>query len=262
MKNIRGIFRFFLFIILILFYITRYMIGSFFRGRDLKRGLRERHKFAKAITRAIGVELEVKGQPSDQPALYVGNHRAYYDPGAVSINLIYSVVVAKAEIRNWPLIGYATDFIGIIFVDRANPDSRQATRMAMANALKEGFSVLIYPEGTTGDRPTVLDFLPGTFATAVKMKTPIIPIAIEYKDPEDAWISVSESFVAHYIKCFNKKKTYVKVRYGTPLFHEDVPTFKQMAEDWINENLREMQAEFGGVAWPSTVDERAKVTGR
>jgi len=228
----------------------------------LKRGLRSRHEFAKIIKRIIGVELEVQGQPIDKPAIYISNHRSYYDPGAVSLALIYSVVVGKIEIRSWPLIGYATDFIGIVFVDRDDSDSRRATRVAMAKALEEGLSVLIYPEGTTGDRPTALDFLPGTFATAIKMNVPIVPIAIEYKHTEDAWISTTESFPSHYIKCFSKQKTPVKMRYGSPIFHEDVMTFKQMAQDWVNKNLLEMQEEFGGVDWPSTVDKRIKATGR
>lgn len=238
------------------------MVISFFKGRDLKRGLRNRQQFGKILSRFIGVELEVKGKPIDQSAIYISNHRSYYDPGAVALDLVYSVIVGKIEIRSWPLIGYATDFIGIIFVDRDNADSRKATRVAMANALKDGLSVLIYPEGTIGDRPTALDFLPGTFATAIKMNVPIVPIAIEYKHPEDAWISVTESFPAHYIKCFSKRKTPVKMRYGDPIFHEDVMTFRQMAQDWVNQNLAEMQEEFGGVDWKSTVNERIKATGR
>jgi len=238
------------------------MLGSLFKGRDLKRGLRLRQKFGIVISKVIGVELEVVGQPIEEPAIYVSNHRSYYDPGAVSMDLVYGVIIAKAEIRDWPLIGYATDLIGIVFVDRDDPDSRKATRVTMAKSLEEGLSVLIYPEGTTGDRPTSLDFLPGTFATAVKMNTPIVPIAIEFKYPEDAWISSNESFYSHYVKCFSKRKTPVKLRYGKPIFHKDVMTFKQMAQDWVDENLLEMQEEFGGVAWPSTVDERIKRTGR
>lgn len=238
------------------------MLGSLFSGRDLKRGLRLRNKFAKFFEKMAGIDIDIVGQPIDEPAIYVSNHRSYYDPGATSIDLVYGVIVAKAEIRDWPLIGFATDLIGIVFVDRDDPDSRRATRVTMAKALKNGLSVLIYPEGTTGDRPTSLDFLPGTFATAVKMNTPIVPIAIEFKNPKDAWISSYESFYSHYVKCFSKWKTPVKLRYGTPIFHEDVLTFRQMAQDWIDKNLLEMQAEFGGVAWPSTVNERIERTGR
>ncbi|MEM1325244.1 MAG: lysophospholipid acyltransferase family protein [Bacteroidota bacterium] len=257
-KNLRGYFRFFLFIVLVLFYLTRYLIGALFKGRDLKRGLNYRLKFAHAIRKVIGVDIEVKGSPPDHPALYVGNHRTYYDPGGVSLDVPMSVVVAKAEIRDWPLIGYATDFIGIIFVDRNNPDSRKATRVAMADALERGFSVLIYPEGTTGDRPTTLPFSPGTFAMAVKMGVPIVPIAMEYKHPADAWISRTQSFASHYIQTYSKKRTPVKIRYGEPMFDENVETFMAKVKAWIDENLLEIQAEFGGVAWESKVDDILK----
>lgn len=262
MSKVLGYIRLLLFFVLILLFLGRYMLGSIFSGRDLKRGLRLRQKFAKVIAKVIGIEMEVVGQPIEEPAIYISNHRSYYDPGGVSLDLVYGVIVAKAEIRDWPLIGYATDLIGIVFVDRDDPDSRRATRVTMAKALEDGLSVLIYPEGTTGDRPTSLDFLPGTFATAVKMNAPIVPIAIEFKHPEDAWISAYESFYSHYVKCFSKWKTPVKLRYGTPIFYEDVLTFKQKAQDWVDKNLLEMQAEFGGVDWQSTVDERIKETGR
>jgi 1-acyl-sn-glycerol-3-phosphate acyltransferase len=254
-KNLRGYFRFVVFILLILYHLSQYLFVAVFKGRDLKRGLKQRYKFARHYRRLMGIEIDVKGTPPAESALYVGNHRTYYDPGGVSLNVPMSVVVAKAEIRDWPLIGYATDFIGVIFVDRKDPDSRKATRVAMSNALKRGFSVIIYPEGTTGDRPTTLPFSPGTFAMAVKMDVPIIPIAMEYKCPHDAWISRNDSFASHFIRTYSKKRTFIKIRYGKPIFDENVEVFIEKARSWIDQNLLEMQAEFGGIAWESNVDE-------
>lgn len=254
MTLLRSYIRFIFFVLAVIVYLLRYMISTIFTGRDLEKGLILRHKFAKTVNWLLNIELEVKGRPVEQPALYVSNHRTYYDPGAVVHHLIKAVVVAKAEIRDWPLIGYAVDFTGIIFVKRENKDSRHATRVAMAKALEDGFSVLIYPEGTTGDRPTTLEFKPGTFATAIKMNTPIIPVAVEYDDPVDAWVIPTETFPHHFIhKTFKKRKTRVKLRYGAPIFENDVELFRDKVRAWIDENLLEMQAEFGGVAWPATV---------
>lgn len=254
MGKVRGIIRFIGFIILVLVYLARYALGTLFKGRDLHRGLILRHKFGVVLHKWLGVEVEVTGRPIEKPAFYVGNHRSYYDPGIVSIHLIKAVIVGRAEIRDWPLLGYAIDFTGIIFVQRDNQDSRRATREAMAKAMQDGYPVLIYPEGTTGDRPTSLDFKPGTFATAIKLNTPIVPIAIEYKHPEDAWVSFDESFPYHFInKMFSKKRTPVKMRYGPPIFEPEVEAFRDKVKTWIDENLLEMQAEFGGVDWPATV---------
>ncbi len=254
MRKIRGSLRFIGFILLVLIYLARYTLIALIKGRDLERGLILRHKFAIVLNKLLGVKAEIKGRPIEEPVFYVGNHRNYYDPGIVSLHLIKAVIVGRAEIKDWPLLGYAVDFTGIIFVQRDNQDSRRATRNAMEKAMKDGYPVLIYPEGTTGDRPTSLDFKPGTFATAIKLNTPIIPIAIEYKYPQDAWVSHDESFTWHFInKMFCKKRTLVKMRYGAPMFETDVELFKNKVKNWIDQNLLEMQAEFGGVDWPATV---------
>ncbi len=251
-NTIRGWFRFSVFIMLLLIYLVGYMIRSLFMGRSLENGLRMRHSFAHVLPKLVGLDIEFKGTPHDKPALYVGNHRSYYDPGAASMYLPKSVIVAKAEIADWPLIGYATDLAGVIFVQRFNKDSRAATREAMAKALEDGYSVLIYPEGTTADHPTTVNFKPGTFATAIKMNVPIVPIAVEYGHERDAWVRKDEPFATHVALFLGKRRSKIKVRYGDPIYGTDVEEFRDECKAWIDKNLLEMQEEYGGVDWPAT----------
>ena len=252
MKKVRGIFRFCLFIGLILTHLVQYMLRTLRTGRNLDEGLRMRIKFAHRLPKLTGMNIEFKGKPYEKPAIYVGNHRSYYDPGAVSMYLPKAVIIGKIEISTWPLIGYVADLIGVIFVDRFNKDSRAATRETMAQALKDGYSVLIYPEGTTADHPTTVAFKPGTFATAMKMGIPIVPMAVEYAVVEDAWAGKDLGFVPHLIRFWSKKRTHMKVRYGTPIYGKDVEEFRDECKAWIDKNLLEMQEEFGGVNWPAT----------
>lgn len=252
MKRIRGWFRFFTFIGLVLGTLILYILRTFRTGRDLEKSLQMRHRFSHQLPKLTGMEIEFEGKAHDKPALYIGNHRCYYDPGATAMYLPDAVIVAKADIADWPLIGYASDLAGIIFVDRFNKDSRAATREAMAKLLADGYSVLIYPEGTTGDHPTTLPFKPGTFATAIKMGVPIVPVAVEYEVVRDAWVKPDESFVSHLVDFWSKKKTRMKVRYGKPIYGKDVESFLEECKSWIDQNLLEMQEEFGGVNWPAT----------
>lgn len=229
------------------------MLRSLFKGRGLESGLQMRLSFAHRLPKLVGLNIEFQGTPHDKPALYVGNHRSYYDPGAATMYLPKAVIVAKAEIADWPLIGYATDLAGVIFVKRESKDSRAATREAMAKALEDGYSVLIYPEGTTADFPTTVDFKAGTFATAIKMGVPIVPIAVEYGDPEDAWVGKSKAFAPHVAYFLGRKhRTTIKVRYGEAIYGTDVEEFRDECRAWIDKNLLEMQKEFGGVDWPGT----------
>ncbi len=250
--KIRGIIRFGLFISLVVYNLSVYMLKSLIKGRDLDNGLRMRHNFATKLAKWVGADIDVKGTPYEKPAFYVSNHRNYYDPAAVAIDLPKAVIVANADLADWPLLGYATDLAGVIFVQRNNRESRAATRIEMANALKKGYSVLIYPEGLNADHPTTVEFKPGTFATAIKIGTPIVPIAVEYAVVEDAWADKSISFVAHVTRFFSKRKTRIKVRYGEPIFGKDVESFRDECRVWIDKNLLEMQEELGGVDWPAT----------
>lgn len=251
LRKIRGGFRFLIFIGLVVLYMLRYMLRTIGKGRSLDEGLKLRHSFAHWLPWLTGMDIDFEGKPSDKPAIYIGNHRTYYDPGAAAMHLPKAVVVAKIEISNWPLLGHAADLIGVIFVDRENKDSRAATREAMAKALADGYSIMIFPEGTTGDHQTTLPFKPGTFATAMKMGVPIIPMAIEYGFVEDAWTDKSISFVPHLISFWSKKRTPVKVRYGEPIYGQDVLEFRDECKAWIDKNLLEQQAEYGGVDWPA-----------
>lgn len=253
MGVIRAYFRLVAFLIFVIMSLVEYMIPAVIWGRNLERGFKIRSRFANRVRFFLGVELEIKGKKYDQPAIYVCNHRTYYDPAAVLLDLVRVMIVAKAELSSWPLLGYAMDLTGIIFVKRESQDSRKATRGAMAEAVEQGLSILIYPEGTTGDRPISLDFRPGTFATAAKIGVPIVPLAIEYAEAGDAWVRPDQSFVNHFLQCYRKKKTRVKLRYGPPMMDEDVDKLRNTSKNWIDQNLLEMQAEFGGVPWPSTV---------
>jgi len=253
MGILRAYFRMFTFFIFVVMCLVEYLIPALFWGRNLERGFRIRSRFAHRVRFFLGVDLEIQGQKHDKPAIYVCNHRTYYDPAAVLLDLVRVMVVAKMEISHWPLLGYAMDLTGIIFVQRESQDSRKATREAMAEAVNKNLSILIYPEGTTGDRPISLDFRPGTFATAAKIGVPVVPLAIEYAEAGDAWVRTDQSFLNHFLQCYRKKRTKVKLRYGPPMMDEDVDRLRASCKAWVDKNLLEMQAEFGGVPWPSTV---------
>ena len=96
-----------------------------------------------------------------------------------------------------------------IFVDRTNQESRRQTREDVKDRLNEGYSVIVFPEGTTYQAPDLGKFFPGMFFIAAEGEIPVIPAAIEYLDPEDAWAG-SESLLQHYFRAFGKAKNQSK----------------------------------------------------
>ena len=121
--------------------------------------------YHRTCCRIMGFRLEVLGNPSERrPTLFVGNHVSYLD-----ITVFGAVVpgsfVAKAEVRSWPLFGWLARLQKTVFVDR-QVRSTQQQRDAIADRLSEGGSLILFPEGTSGDGNRVLPFKSSLFSVA------------------------------------------------------------------------------------------------
>ena len=199
-------------------------------------GLRVRQAWARVVCWLAGVSLERRGKPLNQPCFYVSNHRSYFDPIATLVHA-RALPVAKADIRQWPLIGFAAAATGIHFVERASKTSRSETVRRMAETVSKGFSILIYPEGTTTGGPTTGDFKKGAFYIAAKENIPIVPIAISYGRPEeDYWVG-DWGFGDHFLFAFGKWRTRVTIEFGPPLVAMSADDLFVQTKGWIDGQL-------------------------
>ena len=214
--------------------VFRYLIGKW----DAHHALDTRKRWAKKAIKLLGIKLEVSGNPNYKGAcLYMGNHRSYIDP-VVLLTEVPAWPVAKAEVASWPIFGIAAKMTGILYVKREDRNSRASTLKAIDQLLDQGHQVLIYPEGTTHVEPLTRNFRPGTFKLAATKGIPVIPVAIHYSDPQDAWIG-SQTFPPHFLRTFGKKTIEVKLAFGEPLTHEDPKTLMQLTKNWIDQRLSE-----------------------
>lgn len=140
-------------------------------------------QWARRMLSALGVTLEVRGEPAPAPLMWVANHIAWLDV-LVLHALRYGRFVAKSEVRHWPLIGPMSDAAGTLFIERAS--RRDALRVVhqIAEALADGEVVAVFPEGTTSDGSTVLPFHANLLQAAIATQTPIQPVRIEYFNPQ------------------------------------------------------------------------------
>lgn len=140
------------------------------------------HRYCRRIVRALGVRWSVEGAPPPDGAV-VSNHLSYLDIllfGAVQP----FVMVAKSEVRGWPLIGWLTARAGTVFVVRGGgPATYPGVNRAMAEAYRSGLPVLFFPEGTTTDSSEVLPFRRGLFHSVlnegVALRTAALAFSIE-----------------------------------------------------------------------------------
>lgn len=138
--------------------------------------------WAKNVARGIGLEVHAYGTwRLDPEGTYVlmANHQSHVDIVAL-FNALPMVpgFLAKAELEKIPLFGRAMRAGGHVFVDRGKHTAAVAAIVAAAEEVREGGSIVIFPEGTRSNRPEVLPFKKGGFHLAKQAGVTIVPIGI------------------------------------------------------------------------------------
>ncbi len=212
------------------------VISSLFGGNRLRRNMKIRRGWVVLISRLIGLRMTVTGEaPGGAPYLYVSNHRSFMDP-VVALHYLWALPLAKAEVSGYPLIGYGARITGVLFVKRESLRSRLSARQAIHRTLDEGHNVLIYPEGTTNDQSNSMAFKPGSFEVAASMGVSVIPMAMEYLDPNDHW--KDRSLLGQYLYQFGKRRSHCHISFGPAVQSDDAVLLRTQAQTWIDNQLQ------------------------
>jgi 1-acyl-sn-glycerol-3-phosphate acyltransferase len=132
--------------------------------------------------RMLGMQLVVQGRFRPGPKLIVANHVSWLDIMAVHAVCPQARFVSKAEVRHWPLVARLVDSARTLYLERSR--ARDALRVVhqMAQALQQGDTVAVFPEGTVGDGRTLLPFHANLLQAAIATATPVQPVALRYGD--------------------------------------------------------------------------------
>jgi 1-acyl-sn-glycerol-3-phosphate acyltransferase len=157
--------------------------------------------WARGTARAFGVRLVIRGRLPRRRALLVANHVSWLDVLAV-LAVAPSRMVAKREIRSWPVVGLLAAAAGTVFVDRSRPRALPTTVRRVADALRAGRSVAVFPEGTTwcaGDRAADCrpggGFRPATFQAAIDTGSPVVPLRLVHHCEATGTATTAASFL-------------------------------------------------------------------
>ena len=145
------------------------------------------------VLRAAGLQLHVSGvAPRPGATLIVANHISWLDIATVHAAAPHARFVSKADVLQWPLLGWLIRGAGTLFIERER--KRDAVRVvhAMAEALKAGDTVAVFPEGTTGAGPELLPFHANLLQAAVATATPVQPVVLRFSDASGRFSSAVE----------------------------------------------------------------------
>ena len=142
------------------------------------------HKCARAwswsILKTTGVEVTVEGlERLDHSRSYVfaANHQSIYDIPILFANIPFQLrIIAKESLGRIPFMGWHLRRTGHVLVDRSRPGAG-VVRM-MQRLVRDGHSLIVFPEGTRSTDGTVGRFKGGPFVVALQAGLPVVPISI------------------------------------------------------------------------------------
>ena len=138
--------------------------------------------WSRAILRVCGIKVRVKGKKNvrdDVPTVFMCNHQSYFDIFALLGYLPADFkFIMKEELMKIPLLGLAMKRAGHIGIKREN--AREAIRSMdkVAERIRSGTSVVVFPEGTRSMDGRLQPLKKGGFHMALKSGCDIVPVAI------------------------------------------------------------------------------------
>ena len=142
--------------------------------------------WAGKMLRMLGIALDAQGGYRPGACMLVANHVSWLDILAIHAVCPQARFVAKADVRRWPLLGWLIGAVGTLFIERER--KRDALRVVhqVAQALRDGQTVGVFPEGTTGDGRTLLPFHANLLQAAIATGTPVQAVGLHYGEPGHA----------------------------------------------------------------------------
>lgn len=151
---------------------------------DREEKLAAIQSWSQRTLRVLGVTVQFQGaldedKPVVGPKLLVANHVSWLDVLVIQ-SFQPSVFVAKREVRSWPVVGAIAHACKVVFVDRGSPSSARQMVKDVTDALRNGYRVAGFPEGTSSEGHEVRLFHANLFEAAVEQSVSVQPMALRY----------------------------------------------------------------------------------
>jgi 1-acyl-sn-glycerol-3-phosphate acyltransferase len=138
--------------------------------------------WARIILRVCGIKVRVTGRENLDPTvprIYMSNHQSYFDIfGLLAYLPLHFKFILKQELMGIPLFGLAMRKAGYIGLDREEPRKAIKSLNEAAEKIRNGASVVVFPEGTRSQDGTLLPFKKGGFSLALRSGCDIVPVII------------------------------------------------------------------------------------
>ena len=149
-------------------------------------------RWSAQLLRRLGLVLTVQGEARGGATLMVANHVSWLDIAAIHAAVPQARFVSKSDIRHWPCVGRLVAGAGTLFIERDRKRDAMRVVHQMADALRAGDTVAIFPEGTTGAGPSLLPFHANLLQAAIATQTAVQPVVLRFHQPGQAFSPAAE----------------------------------------------------------------------
>ncbi|MBW2637401.1 MAG: 1-acyl-sn-glycerol-3-phosphate acyltransferase [Deltaproteobacteria bacterium] len=129
-----------------------------------------------------GVLVSVEGGDHinrEKSYIIMSNHQSHYDVLALIAYMPLQLRwVMKLELREIPIFGYCCERMGQIYIDRGHSEKAHESLKIAGEKIRNGSSVVFFPEGTRSPDGKLLPFKKGGFIIAMEAKVPILPVTV------------------------------------------------------------------------------------
>ena len=139
-------------------------------------------EWASLVLRGSGTKLAVWNEERiglGRGQILVANHQSWFDIFALGGALRHQFAfVGKRELSRIPVVGAAWEKVGNIAIDRSDQQAAIASLKRAEELLREGRTIIMFPEGTRSPTGELGRFKKGAFVMAIKSQVPVLPVAI------------------------------------------------------------------------------------
>jgi len=156
----------------------------------------------RGVCRILRVQVVTRGVPQ-QGGLVVANHVSWLDIPVLA-SAWHGGFLAKAEVGEWPVIGWLVRHAGTVLIRRGCAESLGRAIDRLSEKLRQG-GVCLFPEGTTTDGREMRRFHPRLFEAAIRAGARVQPVALRYFDADGNLHPVApfigdDDFVSHLMR--------------------------------------------------------------
>lgn len=204
--------------------------------------------WARGIALILGMHVTTEGAPPRGGFLLVSNHLSYMDV-VLLLATCNVVLLSKAEVKHWPVLGLLARTTGTLFVDRTRKTDLPRAIETVEAALARGFGVVVFPEATSSDGTSILPFKPALFAVAERLPEGVNWAVLRYEtDPPDPPANDSVcwwgdmTFGSHFLDLLRLRGFRAHVEFGAaPVRAPDRKLLAKVAEAQVARAFRPMR---------------------